>query len=412
MTQTSQHSNSPQQRRVYLDWAATAPLCEEAAQAMAPYDVGGIGNIQVNANGDSLHSEGRKAFAAVESARADVASCIGARPDEIVFTSGATEANNAAIYGLAEAARLKRQDSGQKGFTPHVITSIIEHDAIELPVHTLKKYGYDVTFLPVDSRGMVSVDKLKEALRPETVLVSIMAANNEMGAIQNVKELAAATHAAGAVFHTDAVQALGKMPIDVNEWDVDAMTISSHKICGPEGVGALYLRSRVPYEPFIVGGGQESGMRSGTQNVQGIVGFAAACKALCGSKEDLIAECDRERAIRDMLYQGLLTHPQVHQSVPCTPGSTDYLPTVVDVVVDGIESNTLILRADMLGFAISGGSACSSDSLGPSRVLQSLGFDANLAQNGMRLSIGRLTTEDDARAFLDAFDKILHWNRF
>lgn len=411
MSNSLEHT-APTKRRIYLDWAATAPLCEEAAAAMAPYDVGGLSNIECNANGDSLHSEGRRAFSAIEKSRQEIASCIGARPDEIIFTSGATEANNAAIYGLAEAARFAHIARGEKDFTPHVITSCIEHDAIELPVQVLKKHGYDVTFLPVDKRGMVSPDDLKKAMRPETVLVSIMAANNEMGAIQPVKKLAEIAHDGGAVFHTDAVQALGKMPIEVNDWNVDAMTISSHKICGPEGIGALYLRSHTPFEPLIVGGGQESGMRSGTQNVQGIVGFAAACKALCGSKEQLVKECDRERDIRDFLYAGLLKHPEVHQSVPCTPGSTDYLPTVVDVVVDGLESNTLILRADMLGFAISGGSACSSDSLGPSRVLEAVGFDSNLAQNGMRLSIGRLTTKEDAQAFLTAFDQILHWRQY
>lgn len=405
----SQNQSQKPQKRIYLDWAATAPLCQEAAKAMAPYDVGGIQNIAVNANGDSLHSEGRRAFSVIEKARRTIASCVGARPNEIIFTSGATEANNAAIYGLCAAAREKKIQQGTTGFVPHIITSAVEHDAVALPFQVLKKHGYKVTVLPVDKRGMVSADDLLHALTPSTILVSIMAANNEMGAIEPIARLADIAHQAHALFHTDAVQALGKMPIDVNAWHVDAMTISSHKVCGPEGIGALYLRSRVPYEPFIVGGGQESGMRSGTQNVQGIVGFAAACHALCMPGKNFDAQCDREREIRDFLYEHLLSFTHVHQAVPCTKGSRDYVPTIVDVVVDGIESNTLILRADMLGFAVSGGSACSTDSLGPNRVLKALGFDDNLSQNGLRLSIGHLTTLDDAKAFVQAFDKILHW---
>jgi cysteine desulfurase len=346
--------------RIYMDWAATAPLCNQAAQAMAPYLVGGIGNIVCGANANSLHSEGRAAFAAMERARADVARCIGARPDELFFTSGATEADDTAIMGLTAAAQHDREARIQGSFVPHIITDLIEHDAVIQPAHRLESEGTQVTFLKPRPDGSIDPEDVRAALQPNTVLVSIMLANNEVGTIQSVAKCARIAHEGGALMHTDAVQALGKVPVDVGELGVDAMSISGHKICGPKGIGALYVRHGVRCEPLLRGGGQESGMRSGTQNVAGMVGFAAACMALAGDSQAILAEAQRQRALRDRLYRGLAAHETVHMSVPCEAGSRRFLPNIVNVCVEGLESETLILRFDMKGIALSGGSACSS----------------------------------------------------
>lgn len=395
------------EERVYLDWAATAPLCEEAASAMAPYQAGGRANIAVNANANSLHSEGRTAFAAMEGARTALARCINARPDELIFTGGATESDNAAVIGLTEAARTRREQHGAGSFTPHIITTSIEHDAVVNPAKLLGAHGVDVTLLAPDAQGIISVDSLREALTPNTVLVSVMTANNEIGTIQDIAALAAIAHDAGALFHTDAVQAFGKIPVDCKALGVDALSISAHKICGPKGMGALYVRHGVKMAPYLLGGGQESGRRSGTQNVAGMVGFAAAAEALCGDAEAFEAETTRQRTLRDTLYRELASHPGVHASVACAAGSRDFLPNIVNVCVDGIESETLILQLDLLGFAIAGGSACSSSSLDPSRVLAAIGVPRDRALGSMRVSIGRYTDEHDVERFCSAFARVL-----
>jgi len=403
------HSSAVPSRRIYMDWAATAPLCSQAAQAMAPYGIGGIGNIAYGANANSLHSEGRAAFAAMERARADVARCIGARPDELFFTSGATEADDTAIIGLTAAAQRDREARIQGSFVPHIITDTIEHDAIIQPARQLNAEGVQVTFVKPRPDGTVNPEDIRAAMRPNTVLVSVMLANNEVGTIQPVGECARIAHEGGALMHTDAVQALVKMPIDVKDLGVDAMSISSHKICGPKGIGALYLKHGVRCEPLLRGGGQESGVRSGTQNVAGMVGFAAACTALAGDPEAVSAEARRQRILRDRLYQGLFAHSIVHMSVPCETGSDCFLPNIVNVCVEGLESETLILRFDMKGIALSGGSACSSHSLEPSRVLKEIGIDRDLALCSLRFSMGNLTTEEDVDACLAAFEEVLAW---
>ena len=393
---------------VYLDYAATAPLCEEAAAAMALYQVPGRANLAVGGNANSLHAPGRAAFAEMEAARKAIARDLGARrPDEIVFTSGATEADDAAILGLGQAAAAERRRRGSGDFTPHIVTTAVEHDAVLAPAKRLEAQGFRVTRLVPNRQGFIEARSLEAVLDSDTVLVSVQAANSEVGSIQPVAELARIAHAAGALFHTDAVQALGKAPVNVQELDVDAASFSAHKVGGPKGVGALYLRSRIPFEAYAVGGGQESGRRSGTQNVAGIVGFAAATHAVVEAQE---LESARQRALRDRLYAALSSISGIEATVDVEPGSEDFLPNIVHVLVDGLESETLILRFDMLGFGVSGGSACSSHSLEPSHVLRALGIEADRAHGALRVSLGRYTTEADIDAFVEATAKSLAWN--
>ena len=391
---------------VYLDWAATAPLCEEAALAMEPYLRPGVANLALGMNANSLHSPGRAAFSALERARREFAQAVGARSNEITFTSGATEADNAAVLGLAHAAVAARKHAGKACGAPHVITTAIEHDAVLAPVKRLEAQGFRVTRLAPDARGFVSVDALERALDTDTVLASVQLANSEVGSIQPVAACTKLAHGAGALFHTDATQALGKMPVDVAALGVDAASFSAHKVGGPKGVGALYMRSRTPFEAGMLGGGQESGRRSGTQNVCGIAGFVAAAKASCAAQAE---ESVRQRALRDALYAGLSEFSQVRATVSVEPGSGDYLPNIVSVLVRGMESETLILRFDQLGFGVSGGSACSSQSLDPSHVLSAMGVPRDDALGALRVSIGRYTTEQDVDAFLAAFPQVFRW---
>lgn len=396
--------------RIYMDWAATTPLCTESAVAMAPYMTGGMDNIAFGANANSLHSEGRAAFAALESARIEVARCIGARGDEVIFTGGATESDNMALFGIVHAAKDAAEQSGRKDFVPHFIVSAIEHDAVLKAAHYLAQQGIaELDVIGVDAKGFVDPNDVAQAMKPTTVLVSIMLANNEVGSIQPIAEIARIAHAGGALMHTDAVQALGKVPFDCRSLGVDAMSLSAHKICGPKGIGALYLRKGTPCVPYILGGGQESGMRSGTQNVAGAVGFAAAIKACCADKTVRAAEIDRQRGLQRRLIEGLLAHDCVRLSVPVDESPREYLPNIVNVCVAGFESETLILRFDMQGVALSGGSACSSHSLDPSRVLSAIGISRDRALGSLRFSIGRYTTQDDIDRCLEAFRTVLDW---
>lgn len=393
----------------YLDYAATAPLCEEAAQAMAPYFVPGSVGLSHGANANSLHTPGRAAFDAMEAARKELAAAIGAkRPSEVIFCSGATEADNAALFGLVGAARERKRLAGVKDFVPHIITSAIEHDAVLNPAKRLEQQGCRVTYLKPDRFGRVSVESLERALDADTVLVSIMLANSELGTVEPIAQLAKAAHAAGALFHTDATQALGKIAVNVQELDVDAASFSAHKVGGPKGVGALYLKARTPFTAVQLGGGQETARRSGTQNVAGMAGFAAAASASVAMQP---AEQERLTQIRDFLYARLAEHPKAILTTETEAGDSSFLPNIVHVMVPGFESETLILRLDKLGFGVSGGSACSSHSLDPSHVLSACGIPANKALCALRVSMGRYTTRADAEAFLRAFDACLDWKR-
>lgn len=395
---------------VYLDWAATTPLCEEAAEAMAPFMCAGVANLELGGNANSLHSVGRRAFTAMEDARASLSRRIGCRPDELFFTSGATEADNTALLGIVSAVKQERAMKGDSGFVPHIIVSSIEHGAVLAPAQLLSRNGVELTVLKPDSKGFISVEKVEQALRPNTVLISIMYVNNEIGSIQPIAEIAKLAHERGIYVHTDAVQALAKIPVNLHELGVDAASFSAHKICGPKGVGAFFLAKGTPCDPFMLGGGQETGFRSGTQNVAGMVGFAAAADKMCDPAM-LEEESERLRALRDELYDALTKVEGVRKSVPCQPGSTDYLPNLVNVIVKGAESETMILRLDRRGIMVSGGSACSSKSLAPNRILTELGVDKDSALCSLRISMGRYTTKEDIEYFAKHFADMVEWAR-
>lgn len=393
---------------VYLDYAATAPLCEAAFAAMQEHMRWGRAGTNL-ANPNSLHTPGRKAFAALEEARRTIAHTLGAtRPDEIIFTSGATEADNAALIGIAEAKVRERRQKGEKLNRPHVVTSAIEHDAVKQACKELSRRGYDITSVRPNRAGFVEVRALEDALRDETVLVSIQTANSEIGSIQPIEQLAEVAHEHGCSFHTDATQALGKVELDLGTLGIDAASFSAHKIGGPRGVGALFLKRRTPFLPTMVGGGQESGRRSGTQNVCGVVGFAAALVAACA---DIEMSAARLCVLRDKLYCDLASFPAIEPTVEVDKGSRDYLCNIVNVMIDGLESESAVLRYDELGFAVSGGSACSSHSLEPSSVIRALGIDADRAHTTCRISFGEYTTLDDINGFLRATAEVLSWDR-
>ena len=386
---------------VYLDWAATAPLCDEAAQAMVPFLAPGAGNIALGMNANSLHSPGRAAFEALEIARRDIASCIGAsRPSEIVFTSGATEADNAAIIGIAhmQAKLLKQRGAGSK---PRVVTTAIEHDAVENPIKRLESEGFDVVRISPDRQGFVSMGDIESALDESTALVSVQFANSEIGSVQPIAEIARIVHEAGALFHTDATQALGKVAVDVGALGVDVASFSAHKIGGPKGVGALYLKARTPFEAQMLGGGQEDGRRSTTQNVCGAVGFAAACAHAVSTLE---GESERQARMRDFLYGRLSSMEGVRATVNVKENPGRYLPNIVHVTVNGYESETLVLRLDRAGFGVSGGSACSSHSLEPSKVLRAIGIKADDAYGALRISFGGFIEFEDLERFAKALE--------
>lgn len=390
----------------YLDWAATTPLCAEAWEAMLPFNAVGVpGGIEYNANANSLHTPGRNAFRALEDARTRIARSIGARrPTEVIFTSGATESDNTAILGMA-AARLQRErQKGNSDYVPHIVVSAIEHDAVLSLVPLMRSRGWDVDVLKPDTQGRISTDNLLKNLRDDTAVVSIMWANNEIGTLQDVRALADCAHSRGALFHTDATQALGKIAIDVSDAGIDAASFSAHKICGPKGVGALFLKAGTACDPLLLGGGQELGRRSGTQNVAGAVGFAAACEYACTHVDE---ERERLSALRDTLYARLCEDGDARPTCDEAPGSDGFLPNIVNVLVPGYESETLILQLDIAGFAVSGGSACSTGSLDPSHVLSALGINRNDALCSLRVSMGRFTTEEDIQRFADAFHAVV-----
>ena len=389
----------------YLDWAATAPLCEEAARAMRPYLEPGLSNVQRGMNANSLHTPGRAAFEAMELARREIAHDLGcSRPNEMVFTSGATEADNMALFGMAQAIRdlRRRRDGADARY--RVVVSELEHEAVSAPAKSLSREGFDIAFAKPDRNGFISPDALRPLLDERTVLVSVQVANSELGSIQPIAELAAIAHESGALFHADATQALGKMPLDLRALGVDAASFSAHKVGGPKGVGALFLKARTPFAPLLLGGGQEDGRRSTTQNVCGIAGFAAACHAAVRSEH---AESARQRDLRDWLYAQVDALDGVRATVDVPAGSTDYLPNIVHMLVRDLESETLVLRLDHAGFGVSGGSACSSHSLEPSRSLRAIGVSADEAYGALRVSLGHLTTKDDLLRFVSALREVI-----
>ena len=393
---------------VYLDNAATTPLSENVANAMAEALKAEDQGLYGNAN--SLHSIGRAAFSALEDARTRVMRALGAhRPDEIIFTSGATESDNAALRGIVSACMQKRRQAGHPYTEPRIVVSEIEHEAILEECEEMKAEGIAVTILPVNKAGFVEIETFEKIItNPEyegqIILASVMMANNEIASIQPIKELARIAHEHGVYFHTDATQALGKTPFNAEDLGIDAASFSAHKICGPKGLGVLYLRQGCPFDAFLVGGGQERGLRSGTQNVPSIIGAAVAFEDVIHNYDE---EVKRQRSLRDLLYKELLALKGVEATVDVAPESEEYLPNIVHVCVRGQESESMILQFDMLGFAVSGGSACSSQSMVASHVLRAINTQPALARGALRISLSHCTTEEDVYRFIDAAKKVL-----
>jgi len=361
-------------RRVYLDNNATTPLAPEVFEAMKPYWLEDYGNAS------SIHWYGQRAKAAMETAREQVARLLNARPGEIVFTSGGTEADNAALVGVVEAARAE---------TKHIITTAIEHHAVLHTAQALEKRGVSVTYVRVGSSGVVDPADVARAIRPETVLISVIHANNELGTIQPLEEIGRLARQHDIYFHTDAVQSVGKIPVDVEKLDVDLLSLSAHKLYGPKGVGALYIRKGTVLRPLLHGGHHERDRRPGTENVPGIVGLGKAAELAQG----LMAEdATRLASLRDRLEESLLSR------VPLVTVNGDRqrrLPATSNLSFAFIEGEGFVIAMDLRGIACSTGAACSSGSLEPSHVLSAIGKTPGQARASIRFSLGRFNTPED-----------------
>jgi cysteine desulfurase len=370
---------------VYADNAATTFLSKTALDAMMPFLTDQPGNAS------TIYGYGRTAKKALEDARRKVAAAIGAKPEEIYFTSGGTEADNWAVKSVAE----QKKNKGK-----HIISSVIEHHAVLHTLQYLEKQGFEVTYLKVNEFGSVSPDDLRQALRPDTILVTIMAANNEIGTIQNIAELGKITRDAGALFHTDAVQAVGHIPVDVTSMNVDLLSLAGHKFKGPKGVGALYIRKGLRLPPVLHGGGQERGIRSGTENVPGIVGLGAALEEAAAHLTDNMIRVAR---LRDRLVEGLLKIPFSR----LTGDPVNRLPGTASFVFECIEGEAMVLLLDQNGICGSSGSACSSGSLDPSHVLLSIGLPHEVAHGSLRLSLNEDNTEADVDYMLEKIPPVI-----
>ena len=373
-------------RLVYMDHAATTPTRPEVVEAMLPYFTERFGNPS------SLYAVAREAKEAVEEARGRVAAAIGAKPEEVFFTSGGTEADNWAFKGVATANRKKGD---------HIITSAIEHHAVIHTCQSLEKQGWRVTYLPVDEFGRVDPGVVEEAITDKTVLISVMAANNEIGTIQPVRAIAEIAHDHRVPFHTDAVQAIGALPVDVEAMGADLLSLSAHKFGGPKGTGALYIRKKTRIGTFMDGGAQERGHRAGTENVPGIVGLGRAIELATADIEEHAA---RLRAMRDRLIRGLL------DTIPDTRLNghpVERLPNNVNVAFRYVEGESILLSLDALGVAASTGSACTSATLEPSHVLTACGLPPEQAHGSLRLTLGSRNTEDDVDYVLSVLPGVI-----
>ena len=367
---------------VYMDNHATTPVDPRALEAMLPYFTNQFGNAA-----SRNHSFGWQAEQGVDTAREQVAALINATPKEIIFTSGATESDNLAIKGVAEMYREKGN---------HIITAVTEHKAVLDTCKRLEKHGCQVTYLPVSKEGLIDLDELRAAITDKTVLITIMYANNEIGVLQPIEEIGKIAKEKKVLFHTDAVQAAGKVPFDVQKMNVDLASISAHKMYGPKGVGALYVRRRNPrvqLSAIIDGGGHERGMRSGTLNVPGIVGFGAACEV---AQKEMPVEMERLRGLRDRLHQGITS--RLDEIYP--NGSMEHrLPHNLNVSFAYVEGESLLMGINDI--AVSSGSACTSATLEPSYVLKALGVGEDLAHTSIRFGIGRFNTEEEVDYVVD-----------
>lgn len=376
-------------RFVYADNAATTPMSESVFEAMKPFLTEFYGNPS------SLYRIGREARRAVTEARMKVARALNAKdPSEIIFTGGGSQADNLAIRGYVKG----RSARGKK----HIITSKIEHHAVLYTCEALEKEGYPVTYLDVDAQGHVDLEQLESVITDQTALVTIMAANNEIGTIQNLKAISEIAHAHGAVFHTDAVQAVGHMPLDVQEMGIDMLSLSAHKFRGPKGIGALYVRKGIALEPLVYGGGQERGLASGTENVAGMVGLGQAIEDATG--EHLAEKMGYVKKLTDRLVRGIMDAiPYTHY----TGDPVNRLPGTASFVFEAIEGEGLILRLDLAGICGSTGSACSTGSLDPSHVLMAIGLPHEIAHGSLRLTLGEQNTEEDVDYLIENVTKVV-----
>src|SRR6266700_2247076 len=369
--------------RVYLDFNATTPVQPEVLDAMLPYF------SEEFANAASIHTPGQRARAAVETAREQVAALIGARPQEIVFTSGGTESDNYAIFGVVGQSFTSFTSSTSLTSPPHIITTAIEHEAVLNACQALEKEGERVTYLPTDSQGLIDLDELRRAIRPETLLITIMHANNELGTVQPLEEIGRIAAESDIYFHSDAVQSAGKIPIDVSALQVDLLSISGHKLYAPKGIGALYVRGGTRLRQLLYGGHHQRGFRPGTENVAGIVGLGKAAEI---SRKSLAEDTECVSALRDKLQHGLL------QCVPqsrVNGGAARRTPNTTNLVFPGVEGEALLIALDLKGLACSTGAACSSGAVEPSHVLTAIGLPPEEARASLRFSLGRHTTEAD-----------------
>lgn len=373
-------------KNIYLDYAATTPVDSRVLKAMLPYFTEKFGNPS------SLHSFGQEAKEALEKSREIVANSLGAKPEEIIFTSSATESNNLALKGVAFANRRRGN---------HIVISSIEHDCVFNSAKWLKTQGLEVTILPVDKFGFINLEELKKSLRKETILASIIHANNEIGTIQPIEEIGKICKERGVYFHTDAAQSFGKMPFNVNKTQIDLLTASSHKIYGPKGVALLYVKSGVRLEPMLSGGGHEFGLRSSTSNISGIVGFAKAIE-IC--QKEMAKESNRLTKSRDKLIKEILAKiPQAHLN----GHPQKRLSNNANLRFSFVEGESIVIQLDSYGVAASTGSACSSAKLEPSRVLLAIGLKHEEAHGSLRLTLGRWTKEKDINYVIKILPKII-----
>ncbi|WP_312043505.1 cysteine desulfurase NifS [Anaerotignum sp.] len=371
--------------KIYMDNAATTPVRDEVLDTILPYFKEFYGNAS------SVYSIAKESKKALEKAREQVAKGIGAKAEEIYFTAGGSESDNMALRGVAEALAKKGK---------HIITTKIEHHAILHTGEYLEKHGCEVTYLSVDEFGKISLDELEKSIRPETILISVMFANNEIGTIQPIAEIGKLAHEKGILFHTDAVQAVGHVAIDVNEMNIDLLSMSGHKLGAPKGIGAIYIRKGVPIQPLIFGGAQEKKKRAGTENIPGIVGLGKAVELAVGEME---TETKRLHHLRDKLINGIL------EKVPYSRLNghpTDRLPGNCNISFGYIEGESMLLLLDALGIAASSGSACTSGSLDPSHVLMAIGLPHEIA-HGSLLTLDRGNTEEEVDFILDKIPEVV-----
>lgn len=373
--------------RIYFDYNATTPLSKEV------YDFY-VKELAEYANGSSLHQEGREVAAAIEKARQQIGALVNAKASELVFTSGGSESNNMVFNTMVELAK-KRNNKV-------IVTTAIEHPCVLESSRRLEsQFGFEVIYLPVDDAGIVDMESYKKALEKKPLLVSIMAANNEIGTIQDIKTLCSMAHEVGALFHTDAVQAAGKIPVDFKDWGVDYATLSAHKIYGPKGIGALYIKERTPIEPLIRGGHQEHGLRAGTYNGPAIAAFGYAAE-LAG--KELAEYASHTSKLRQQLKDGLL---KAIPGIRINGHETKVLPNTLNVSFPGAEGEAILLYLDLLGVAASTGSACASASLDPSHVLMATGLGPELAHGSIRFSFGKYNTPEEVNFVLENFPPVI-----